>query len=294
MPLTRRSPCKVNFVLNLLGRRPDGFHELETLFFPVAAFDELTLEASDPGVALTCSHPELPVDASNLVHRAATAFLQAAGLADRTGVRLHLDKRLPLCAGLGAGSANAAVTLLGLNELLGQPLASVDLDRLAAGLGSDVNFFLQPGPALAFGRGERIEPLPSFTALRGHALLLFHPGFGVATPWAFRELTRFPHLRDGQPGRAAAAARRFLEGDVPGGVAHWFNALEGPVLEKHPLLALHQEFLLAHGAMGARMSGSGSTTFALFASEADARSAVGPFRAAFGEAGWLEVVRLDA
>ncbi|MBN8247927.1 MAG: 4-(cytidine 5'-diphospho)-2-C-methyl-D-erythritol kinase [Verrucomicrobia bacterium] len=293
MPLTLRSPCKVNFVLNLLGRRPDGFHELETLFFPVAAFDELTLDLSEPGITLTCSHPDLPVDASNLVHRAATAFLRAAPLEGRTGVRIHLDKRLPLSAGIGAGSANAAVTLLGLNELLGHPLAPADLDRLAAGLGSDVNFFLQPGPALAFGRGERIEPLPPFTALKGHALLLFHPGFGVATPWAFRELARFPQLRDGQPGRAAAAARRFLDGDVPGGVDQWFNALEGPVLEKHPILALHQESLRNQGALGARMSGSGSTTFALFASEAAARMAGGAFRQAFGDAGWLHVVPLD-
>lgn len=294
MPLTLRSPCKVNFVLNLLGRRPDGFHELETLFFPVPAHDELTLEPSDSGITLTCSHPDLPVDASNLVHRAATAFLRAAALEGRTGVRIHLDKRLPLSAGLGAGSANAAVTLLGLNDLLGRPLPVAELDRLAAGLGSDVNFFLQSGPALAFGRGERIEPLPPFTALNGFALLLFHPGFGVATPWAFRELARFPDLRDGRPGRAAAAARCFVEGDVPGGVGQWFNALEGPVLEKYPILALHQDFLRAQGALGARMSGSGSTTFALFPSADAARNAVGAFREAFGDAGWLQVVPLDA
>ncbi|MCW5559255.1 MAG: 4-(cytidine 5'-diphospho)-2-C-methyl-D-erythritol kinase, partial [Verrucomicrobiae bacterium] len=208
------------------------------------------------------------------------------------GVRIHLDKRLPLSAGLGAGSANAAVTLLGLNELFGGPLSGSDLDHLAAGLGSDVNFFLQPGPALAFGRGERIEPLPAFTALNGFALLLFHPGFGVATPWAFRELARFPHLRDGQPGRAAAVARQFLDGDVAGGANDWFNALEGPVLEKFPILGLYQEFLRDRGALGARMSGSGSTTFALFASETGARTAGEAFRQEFGEAGWLQVVPL--
>ncbi|MBL9175330.1 MAG: 4-(cytidine 5'-diphospho)-2-C-methyl-D-erythritol kinase [Verrucomicrobiales bacterium] len=290
MHLIRRSPCKVNFVLNILGRRPDGFHDLETLFFPVPAFDELSFESASPGIALTCSHPELPVDSTNLVHRAAAAFLRESQV--RSGVRIHLDKRLPLSAGIGAGSANAAVTLLALNELFGGPLTAAALDSLAAGLGSDVNFFLQDRPALATGRGERIQPLPPFTCLSGRALLLFHPGFGVPTPWAFKALAGFPALRDGKPGRAAAVAERLGAGDVSGGVSLWFNALEGPVLEKYPILALHQEFLRGAGALGVRMSGSGSTTFALFASAAEAEAVVAGFRAEFGDAGWLQVVTL--
>ncbi|MFO1457922.1 MAG: 4-(cytidine 5'-diphospho)-2-C-methyl-D-erythritol kinase [Verrucomicrobiota bacterium] len=290
MPLIRRSPCKVNFVLNILGRRSDGFHDLETLFFPVPAFDEISFEAAAAGIALTCSHPDLPVDSSNLVYRAAEGFLREARIS--SGVRIHLDKLLPLSAGIGAGSANAAVTLLALNELFGGPLTPSSLDSLAAGLGSDVNFFLQEGPALATGRGERIQPLPLFTCLTGHALLMFHPGFGVPTPWAFKALSAFPTLRDGKPGRASAVAERFGRGDVRGAVALWFNALEGPVLEKYPILALHQEFLLRAGAIGARMSGSGSTTFALFPSVAMAEAVVDGFRAEFGEAGWLRVVPL--
>lgn len=290
MPLIRRSPCKVNFVLNILGRRPDGFHDLETLFFPVPAFDELSFDVAPAGIALTCSHPELPVDSTNLVHRAASGFLREAGIS--SGVRIHLDKRLPLSAGIGAGSANAAVTLLALNELFGGPLTSSGLDSMAAGLGSDVNFFLQERPALATGRGEQIQPLPPFPCLAGHALLMFHPGFGVPTPWAFKALAAFPALRDGTPGRAAAVAERFQKGDVRGGVALWFNALEGPVLEKYPILALHQEYLRGAGALGARMSGSGSTTFALFATVPEAEAVVEGFRAEFGAAGWLQVVAL--
>ena len=179
-----------------------------------------------------------------------------------------------------------------MNELFGQPLDSGALERLAAGLGSDVNFFLQTGPALAFGRGERIEPLPPFTALAGYALWLFHPGFGVPTPWAFQQLGRFPGLRDGRPGRAAEVARRFLDGEVRRAVDQWFNALEGPVLEKHPVLALHQDHLCRHGALGALMSGSGSTTFALFESVGAAEMAVDGFREVFGAAGWLRIVAL--
>jgi 4-diphosphocytidyl-2-C-methyl-D-erythritol kinase len=290
MPLIRSSPCKVNFVLNLLGRRPDGFHELETLFFPVPLRDELTFDVAPSGVSLTCSHPELPVDGTNLVVRAANHWLAASGIG--SGVRMHLEKRLPLAAGLGAGSANAAITLLGLNELFGNPLSNTELDQLAAGLGSDVNFFLQPNPALAFGRGERIQPLAPFPVLTGRALFLFHPGFGVSTPWAFRELADFPENRNGRPGRAAEVAEALAQGDLSAALAGWYNALEAPVLRKYPVLALYQEFLRSRGALGALMSGSGSTTFAMFPDLAAADAVVPEFRANFGPAGWLATVGL--
>ena len=291
MPLRRNSPCKVNFVLNLLGKRPDGFHELETLFFPVPLHDVLTADRTEsPEVLLQCDHPGLPCDGTNLVLRAATSFLEAAGIG--SGVKLRLEKRLPLAAGIGGGSANAAVTLLLLNELFGNPLSPATLDRLAAGLGSDVNFFLQPDPALATGRGEHIEPLGPFPALRGTAMLLFHPGFGVSTPWAFRELARFPEHVSGQPGRARDVARLFQVGDLTAAGEALYNGLESPVFEKYPILALYTAFYRRHGAFGALMSGSGSTTFGLFHNWATARVAAARFREEFGAAGWLEVVEL--
>jgi 4-diphosphocytidyl-2-C-methyl-D-erythritol kinase len=290
MRVQRHSPCKVNFLLNILGKRPDGFHELETLFFPVPLHDEITAEESANGIGLTCSNFELPCDASNLVHRAATKFLEASGAG--AGVRLHLEKRLPLAAGLGGGSANAAVTLLALNDLFGRPLSFEQLDAVAATLGSDVNFFLQPNPALASGRGEKIIPLAPFTALEGAALFLIRPGFGVATPWAFRELARFPDALNGRPGRAAELAELFRSGDLTAAGRALYNSLEAPVLEKYPVLALYQDFLRKRGAFGTLMSGSGSTTFALFPDVATAQAAVTPFRAEFGEPGWLQVVAL--
>lgn len=290
MPFTRRSHCKVNLVLNILGRREDGFHDLETLFFPVPLHDELSFEPGGEGIRLTCSHPDLPVDGSNLVMRAAVRWAEASGF--RRGVAIHLEKRLPLAAGLGAGSANAAVTLLGLNEAFGTPLGPERLDEIAAGLGSDVNFFLQPHPALATGRGERIQPLPRFEVLSGMALFLFHPGFGVPTPWAFRELAEFPECRNGRPGRAAAVADALVVGDLQAAASGFYNGLEAPVLRKYPILALHQQFLRKHGAMATLMSGSGSTTFALFRDLGAAESVVPAFRAEFGAAGWLATVSL--
>src|SRR6266700_6747517 len=130
MRLEKESPCKVNLLLNILGKRPDGFHELETVMHPVAVFDQLTFERAGRSVELTCSEPSLPTASRNLVHRAASLFLQAAKIKD--GVRLRLEKKIPLAAGLGGGSGNAATTLLGLNELFGQPLASEQLHLIAA------------------------------------------------------------------------------------------------------------------------------------------------------------------
>lgn len=290
MPLERQSPCKVNLLLNILGRRPDGFHDLETVFLHVPLHDRLSLEPAGSGIELTCSRPDLPVDGTNLVHRAASRFLEATGV--RSGVRIHLEKNIPLAAGLGGGSSNAAQALVGLNELFGHPLPAAKLDEIAAGLGSDVNFFLQDKPALATGRGERVEPLAPFGVLSGMGMFLYHPGFGISTAWAYRELGRFPAALNGRPGRAREMASQLASGDLHAGMASLYNSLEAPALDKFPVLGLYQEFLRAHGAVGALMSGSGSTTFALFPDVGRARAAVGPFEAEFGTAGWLQVVSL--
>src|SRR5262249_16248992 len=157
--LERQSPCKVNFLLNILGKRDDGFHELETVMHPVRIYDRLTFERRGPDIHLTCSDPQLPTDSRNLVFRTAELFLQAARIAE--GARGPLEKHIPMAAGLGGGSGNAAATLLGLNELYGQPLGPEQLRLIAAFLGSDVPFFLQARPALGTGRGEEIQPLDS-------------------------------------------------------------------------------------------------------------------------------------
>src|SRR5271154_6745621 len=176
MRLKKKSPCKVNLLLNILGRRADGFHELETVMQPVNFCDELVFERGGNEVQLSCSDKRLPVNSKNLVHRAAADFLAAAKISD--GVKIHLEKKIPLAAGLGGGSGNAATTLLALNELFGQPFSIAKLDELAAALGSDVPFFLYGKPALATGRGEKVKLVENFPALRGKAILLIHPGFG--------------------------------------------------------------------------------------------------------------------
>ena len=261
MPLEKSSPCKVNLLLNILGKRPDGFHELETVMHPVNLCDALMLERGGTGVGLTCSDPTLPVDAKNLVHRAATAFLDAAGIGE--GVKLRLEKKIPLAAGLGGGSGNAATTLLGLNELFDSPLALEKLDELAAALGSDIPFFLQSKPALGTGRGEKIQSLEPFPVLRRKVFFLIHPGFGISTPWAYQNLARFPDALNGRAGRAQQLIARLRGGDLEAAAKEFYNSLEAPALHKYPVLALFQDFLRSQGAAVALMSGSGSTTFAI-------------------------------
>jgi 4-diphosphocytidyl-2-C-methyl-D-erythritol kinase len=287
MSLEKSSPCKVNLLLNIFGKRPDGFHELETVLHPVNVCDRLTFERGRRGVRLTCSDASLPTNAGNLVHRAATSFLRTANT--KGGVRIHLEKNIPLAAGLGGGSGNAATTLLGLNELFDQPLSAAKLRKLASALGSDVPFFLQPKPALATGRGERIQPLDSFPALKGTFFLMVHPGFGISTPWAYQNLARFPKALNGKPGRAKKLVS-LLQGDLAAAGREFYNSLEAPALEKFPILTLYQEFFRANGAVAILMSGSGSTTFAIFRGREAAESIAGKFKAKFGPNCWLAVV----
>ena len=255
---------------------------------PVALFDTLGFARIAKGLELTCSDPALPTDSSNLVFRAAKAFFDASGINE--GVRIELEKRIPMAAGLGGGSANAAVTLLGLNELFGHPLAHGKLNLIAASLGSDVPFFLQSKPALATGRGEQIQPFDFFPALKGAAVLLIHPGFGIPTAWAYQSLAKFPEAANGTAGRARTLIRALESGDLVAAARQLYNSLEAPALKKYPLLWLFQDFLRQNGAVGTLMSGSGSSTFAIVPSVQACRELEARFESKFGQNYWTTVV----
>jgi 4-diphosphocytidyl-2-C-methyl-D-erythritol kinase len=291
MTLERKSPCKINLLLNILGQRPDGFHELETVMHPVGVWDRLEFSSRDSGgIELTCNDPALPTDSTNLVYRAAANFFQKAEIS--ASIRIHLEKRIPLAAGLGGGSGNAANTLLGLNEMFGQPLTQIHLAEIASALGSDVPFFLQSRPARATGRGEQIIPLDFFPALKGVYVLLIYPGFGVPTAWAYQQLAKFPAALHGQKGRAERLISLLQNGTLDSAASAFFNSLEAPALQKYPLLAIIQEFFRKNGAAATLMSGSGSTTFALVHGEAKANELVERFKREFGQSYWGAVVPL--
>ena len=257
---------------------------------PVNVCDEMTFERAGVSLQLTCSNPELPTDSKNLVHRAATAFLAAANISD--GVKIHLQKNLPLAGGIGGGSANAAVTFSALNELFGSPQPPEKLHALAAALGSDVPFFLHDQPALATGRGEKVELLENFPALRGKAFFLVHPGFGISTPWSYQNLARFPEALNGQAGRAQKLVSLLQAGDLTAAASEFYNSLEAPAFDKFPVLQLYKEFLRENGALVSLMSGSGSTTFAIAENLAAAETLEEKFKSQFGDHGWTAVVEI--
>lgn len=290
MDLEFKSPCKVNLLLNILGKRPDGFHKLETVMHPVALHDLLKFQRRGIGIQLTCNEAGLPVDSRNLVYRAADAFLKATGISD--GIQIHLEKKIPIAAGLGGGSGNAATTLLGLNEIFGAPASEKQLEEIAASLGSDIPFFLQNHPALATGRGEKVTALDFFPALRGYCILLVHPGFGISTPWAYQQLSRYPEALNGKPGRAEKLISLLQKTDLSEASGEFYNSLEAPALQKYPLLFLFQEFFRENGAAVSLMSGSGSTTFALIRGKQLAEELLEKFKAQFGSNFWMAIVPL--
>ncbi len=264
MTTTIPAYAKINWTLEVLGRRPDGYHEVRTVLQTVSLFDRLTFSEAESGVHLTCEAPGVPLDDSNLIVRAARLILSASGV-DR-GIRIHLEKHIPMAAGLGGGSSNAAVTLLTLERLWSTDLGPARLRALAASLGADVPFFLFGGTALGIGRGDEVYQLDDISF---GSMLLVNPRVAVATADAYRglpvELT-LPYVADMMP-FSLEAARRGLS--APMGVLDSLrNDLEPSVLAAYPRLGEIRTRMRASGAVATMMSGSGSTFFALFDSDA--------------------------
>lgn len=276
-------------MLNILGRRSDGFHELETLFHHIPIYDTITLEDLGADFRFTCSSNKIPTGSENLVYRAAMSFFTKAGIKPRG--HIHLEKNLPSEAGVGGGSANAAITLRALNAELENILTQEDLHAIAASLGADVAFFLLDGPAIGYGRGERLEPLPPFDCLRGSYALLIKPSFGVSTAWAYKTLKQYPQDLNGRPGRVREFADILRHGTLRDAAPHFYNSLEAPVLAEYPILKDYQTFLCENGADVALMSGSGSTTFALFSDKNAAEKMPALFQERFGVQSWMALTR---
>ncbi len=263
MRLRILSPAKVNLFLRVTGRRADGYHNLLSLMCRVALFDELDLRPA-ASIRLECSDPSLPRDEANLALRAAVSFYQALGRAG--GVAITLRKRIPVSAGLGGGSSNAASVLRGLNHLSGQPLSPRRLKRLARRLGADVPFFLEEGPALATGVGDILDPCPNLPAFD---IVLACPPFAVATPEVYRNL----NLRLTNCPKQLTKARFKKESFDP--ARHLCNDLETVTQALHPEIAAVKRRMLRRGALGALMSGSGGSVFGLFTDADHARQVSG-------------------
>ena len=259
--LSLRAPAKVNLFLEIVAKRADGFHAVETLMLAVSLADSLEFAPADEAIDLTCSDPGLSVGPDNLVMRAADRLRQHAGC--QLGARIRLTKRIPTQAGLGGGSSDAATTLVGLNRLWKLNLGADDLMTLAASLGSDVAFFLRPPAAWCTGRGEVIEPRPVGRRLH---LVLVKPPFGLATVEVYRGV-RVPEApEDGAAIQAALAA-----GNVEELGRRLHNRLQAPAETLRPELAGLRARLAAAKPAGCLLSGRGSAMLALARDARDAR-----------------------
>jgi 4-diphosphocytidyl-2-C-methyl-D-erythritol kinase len=285
------APAKINLDLRILGRRPDGYHELATVFQAVALHDVVTVTPSRGALRLAGDSSKMPLDASNLAWRAADALWRAAGRSGSPhGARIRIVKRIPAQAGLGGGSSDAAAALVGLNRVWRLGLPRVDLVAIASGLGADVAFFLVGGTALGLGRGDRLVPLPDLPPL---PVVLAWPDRGVSTAAAYSWVTPpksgtvpTSHGNRGlSPNVAGEEGIPNILGMLAGRFAELRNDLEGPVESHRPDVARLRQALAASGALVARMSGSGSACFGLFGSEAPAARAARRLRAG----GWHAV-----
>jgi 4-diphosphocytidyl-2-C-methyl-D-erythritol kinase len=253
--------AKVNLALEVLDRRPDGYHEIATVMQTVDLADRLTLEDSDV-LELDCEAPGVPTDARNLALKAAIALREASSAT--RGVRITLDKRIPVAAGLGGGSSDAAAVLLGLNRLWRLRWPTTRLAEVAVTLGMDVPFFLRGGVALGTGRGEHLKRVVGASL----ALVLANPGVAVSTAEAYGRVTRAMYT-DGARCRAVIAA---LATRRPARIAATlYNGLEAAVMPARPEIARMRAALMAAGALGVLMSGSGPTVFAVARSFEHAR-----------------------
>jgi len=268
------APAKVNLVLRVLDRRADGFHNLWSLMQTVRLEDEIVIRLNQDHaeIRLRCDDSSLSTDQTNLVYRAAEAMLRRSG---RTiGTDIALTKRIPMGAGLGGGSSDAAATIVGLNRLLGLGWSAEDMAAVGQTLGSDVPFFFFAPAAVVRGRGEQVSPVTIFGS---RWAVLVNPGFSVETKWAYQELSSGrAEVRDLSAVHEALGQEQELSWERV--LEATENDFEPPVFRAHPRLCAIKQDLLNSGAEAALLSGSGATVFGLFRDEAKAQRAASEFQ----------------
>jgi 4-diphosphocytidyl-2-C-methyl-D-erythritol kinase len=245
------SPAKVNLRLEILKKREDGYHELRTILQKISLHDTLHFSLKkEKGVSITTDHPKLPVGKDNLVFRAAQSVLKVSGY--KGGIHIEIEKRIPLGAGLGGGSSNAATALKALNQLLKMDLSKRELMGMGLEIGADVPFFFLEGAAVGLGIGERLKKIK----LPILYFVLIYPNFEVSTRWAYQNFVLTNQ-------RIHFNLHKFLK--TPEGISHiLFNHLEEVVSRKYPQIDVMKKILLSAGALGTLMTGSGPTVFGIF------------------------------
>jgi len=271
--LQLESPAKVNLRLEILNRREDGYHELRTVLQKISLHDTLHFSLKkEKRISITTDHPDLPVGENNLVYMAAQSILKSSNY--HGGIHIKIEKRIPLGAGLGGGSSNAAITLKALNQLLALRLPIKELMGMGLGIGADVPFFFLKGAAIGSGIGERLKKkeLPTLW------YVLIYPNFEVSTRWAYQNFV----LTNQQ---FHINLHKFLK--TPEGISSiLFNHLEEAVSRKYPQIGIMKNILFSVGALGALMTGSGPTVFGLFRDDNSATGAYEKIKKKVARRGW--------
>ncbi len=267
--ITALAAAKINLFLDVLRRREDGYHDIETLYQPVSLWDELTFERTPERIEISGDDPSIPWNEDNLCHRAARLVLERSGA--KGGVRIAVSKGIPSGAGLGGGSSDAAATLLALNELFRCGLSNAELRELALEIGADVPFFVFGAPAIGRGRGEILEAAPG---LAGGWILIVKPDVTVSTSWAYRN---FNFMLTTNKGGATLTA--LIEGiqRFPAMKLETRNSFEAGVVERFPGIAGILAALKREGSILSSLSGSGSACFGIFEVEGRAKEVMERF-----------------
>lgn len=256
--------AKINLTLDITGRRADGYHEIETVMHTISLCDTVTVKpVRRPGITLRCNLPYVPCDERNIAYKAAAAFFERTGRP--SGILIDLRKRIPVGAGMAGGSTDAAAVLRLLNQACGTPLSDKVLAELALGLGADVPFCLTTGCRLAKGIGEKLSPAP---CLPPCAIAVVKPKFSISTKRLYEKIDSVPLChRPDTKAMLDALARKDLEGVC----RSLGNVMEEAAVQDRPMIDQIRQALLQGGALGARMTGSGSAVYGIFAGEEAAK-----------------------
>ncbi len=251
------SYSKINLTLNILGKRQDGYHNIETIMQSINLADRIFIKEEKEGIKIKCSHPLVPIDTQSLTYRSAEKILNKYGI--KKGVKIKIDKKIPLASGMAGGSANSASILVGINKLFALNLSNKNLREIGEELGMDVPFCIQNGTALAYHRGEKVTPLLSINPPLW--IIIINPGFEIPTKWAYNNLDL--SLIKRKKNNTKTMLEALNEGEIRGIAKNLFNSFEGLIIKKYPEIGKIKDRLIKEGVLGALMSGSGPTVFGI-------------------------------
>lgn len=251
------SYSKINLTLNILAKRQDGYHNIETIMQSVNLADRIFIKEEKEGIRIKCNHPLVPVDTQSLTYRSAEKILNRYRITK--GVKIEINKKIPLASGMAGGSANSASILVGINKLFALNLSNKDLREIGEELGMDVPFCILNGTALAYHKGEKVIPLPLIDPPLW--IIIINPGFEIPTKWAYNSLDLDQIKKE--KNNIEAMLKALKERELEGIAKNLFNSFEELVIEKYPEIGKIKDRLTEEGALGALMSGSGPTVFGI-------------------------------